>query len=148
MIFADLIDAMVAEFAALPALADVTVTDGQPLSNEPGTYLFVGIDDPDSTSADGARGAQSWPLACHSPREDEGDILLAAYADNGEGDLKSARDAATAVLEAVQVHVRVNQTLGVTGVQWLNFDAYRYQPMQGHAAAALLFFNIHYLARI
>ena len=42
----DLIDAMVAQFGALPALADVTVSDGYPLTNEPGTYLFVGVDDP------------------------------------------------------------------------------------------------------
>ena len=43
MIFADLIDAMVADFATLPALADVTVCDGPPRVNDPGAYLFVGF---------------------------------------------------------------------------------------------------------
>ncbi len=146
MIYADLIDAMVADFAALPALADVTVCDGMPLTNDPGTYLFVGIDDLDAASSDGASGVQSWPLATHTQREDAGDVLLAAYADNGEGGMKAARDAATAVLDAVQARVRANQTLGVAGVLWLSFSDYRYRALD--VGAALLLFRIHFTARI
>lgn len=149
MIYADLIDAMVADFATLPALAGVTVTDGPPLSNDPGAYLFVGVDNPDTDSGIGASGTQTWPLATFTNREDTGEVWLAAYADNGTGAMKDARDAATAVMEAVQDRVRTNLTLGVQGVLWLTFSDYSYRPMQtGNGAAVVLLFRIAYSARI
>lgn len=149
MIYADLIDAMVADFAALPALADVTVTDGQPRTNNPGAYLFVGVDDPDSSSSDGATGTQTWPLHGNVSREDDGQILLAAFADNGDGEMKAARDAVDLVLEAVQDRVRANPTLSVPGVLWLSFSEYRYRPKQyDSGAGVLLFFRINFKARI
>lgn len=149
MIFADLIDAMVADFAALPALAGVTVTDGPPRVNDPGAYLFVGVDNPDDDNGIGASGTQTWPLATNSAREDAGEIWMAAYADNGDGAMKPARDEATAVMEAVQDRVRANLTLGVPRVLWLQFGDYSYRPMQSdNGAAAVLLFRITYSARI
>ena len=149
MIFADLIDAMVADFAALPALAGVNICDGPPRINDPGAYLFVGIDNPDDDSGVGASGTQTWPLATNSAREDTGEIWMAAYADNGDGDMKAARDACTSVVEAVQDRVRTNLTMGVPGVLWLQFSDYSYRPMQtDNGAAVVLLFRIHYSARI
>ena len=149
MIFADLIDAMVADFAELPALADVAVTDGPPRVNDPGAYLFVGIDNPDDDNGVGASGTQSWPLATNSAREDTGEIWMAAYADNGDGDMKAARDACTSVVEAIQDRVRANLTLGVPRLLWLQFGDYSYRPMQtDNGAAAVLLFRINFSARI
>ena len=148
MIFADLIDAMVTDFATLPALAGVTVTDGHPLTNDPGTHLFVGVDNPDDDNGVGASGTQSWPLGTYSYHEDTGEIWLAVYADNGDGAMKPARDAATAVMEAVQDRVHANLTMGVPGVQWLAFDSYSYRPMQTvEGAAVVLLFRITFSAR-
>ena len=149
MIFADLIDAMVADFAELPELVDVTVCDGPPRVNDPGAYLFVGVDNPDDESGIGASGTQSWPLATNTAREDAGEVWLAAYADNGDGLIKPARDEATAVMAAVQDRVRANLTLGVPGVLWLKFDDYSYRPMQtSNGAAVVLLFRVTYTARI
>ena len=149
MIFADLIDAMVADFAELPALADVAVTDGPPRVNDPGAYLFVGIDNPDDDNGVGASGTQTWPLATNSAREDTGEIWMAAYADNGDGDMKAARDACTSVVEAIQDRVRANLTLGVPRLLWLQFGDYSYRPMQtANGAAAVILFRVTYSARI
>jgi hypothetical protein len=149
MIFAKVIDAMVADFTTLPALAGVTVSDGPPRTNEPGAYLFVGIDNPDTDSGIGASGTQTWPLATNSTREDQGEVWLAAYADDGDGLIKPARDAATAVMKAVQDRVRVNLTLGIPGLLWLSFGDYSYRPMQtDNGAAVVLLFRVSYSARI
>ena len=148
MIYADLIDAMVADFTALPALANVTVCDGPSIVNDPGDYLFVGIDNPDDDNGIGVSGTQSWPLATYTYREDDGDIWLAAYADNGAGAMKPARDAATAVMEAVQDRVHANPTLGVAQVTRLAFSDYTYRPMQtANGAAVVLLFRITFTAR-
>lgn len=149
MIFADLIDAMVADFATLPELADVTVCDGPPRVNDPGSYLFVGIDNPDDDSGVGASGTQTWPLATNAAREDAGEVWMAAYADNGDGDMKAARDACTSVVEAIQDRVRANLTLGVPRLLWLQFGDYSYRPMQtANGAAAVILFRVTYSARI
>ena len=149
MIFADLIDAMVADFAALPALAAVNVCDGAPTTNDLGAYLFVGVGNPDTTSGTGASGVQSWPTLGFCERDDEGDLFLAAYADTGDADQKAARDAAVAVMEAVQDRVRAAPTLSVPHVMSLSFSDYSYRPMQGtDGAAVLLFFRIRYTARL
>lgn len=148
MIFADLIDAMVADFSALPALADVTVCDGPPRVNDPGTYLFVGIDNPDDDSGTGASGTQTWPLGTYTYCEDAGEVWMAAYADNGDGDMKAARDACTAALEAVRDRLLANRTMGVANVQWITLDTYSYRPMQtGSGAAVALFFRLTFSAR-
>ena len=86
----DLIDAMVAQFAALPELADVTVSDGYPLTNEPGTYLFVGVDDPESaTRAASATATQEWPHATAHSRNEAGAVTLACESWNGDADQKA-----------------------------------------------------------
>lgn len=149
MIYAKLIDAMVADFSELPELATVTVCDGLPRVNDPGPYLFIGVDNPDDQSGTGASGTQTWPLATNAAREDAGELWLAAYADNGDGLMKPARDEATAIMKAVQDRVRANLTLGVPGVLWLQFGDYSYRPMQTeNGAAVVLLFRITYSARI
>lgn len=147
LVYADVIDALVEQLPAV--LADVEVCDGAPLTNEPGTYLFVGVDDPDTTSSMGAAGVQSWPTSGFADREDEGDIFLAAFAEDGSGDLRSARDESNRAMLGVQDYVRANPTLGIPGVLWLSFSDYSYRPTQdGEGAAVLLFFRLHYTARI
>lgn len=145
----DLIDAMVADFASL--LGDeVTVSDGYPVTNNPGTYLFVGVDDPtDRTPATSATATQDWPLATPTGRSEEGDVTLAAESWNGEADQKRARDEVFGVAGAIQNRLRESKTLGVPGVLWLSFTDLRLEQAQSPAgAAALLTFRIQFKARL
>ena len=148
-IIPDLIDAMVADFAGL--LGDeVTVSDGYPVTNNPGTYLFVGVDDPtDRTPATSATATQDWPLATPTGRHEEGDVTLAAESWNGEADQKRARDEVFGVAGAIQNRLRESKTLGVPGVLWLSFTNLRLEQAQAEAGAgARLVFQVHFEARI
>lgn len=144
----DLVDAMVAQFT--PLLGDyVTVSDGLPLTNNPGTYLFVGVDDPDGTRTASADSEQSWPHATAVGRNEEGAVTLAAESYDGAGDAKAARDQVFAVAGALQDYVRTSKTLGVPGVLWLNFSSLRLEQAQAPTGAfALLTFRINFQARL
>jgi len=145
----DLLDAMVDQFAVL--LGDgVTVSDGYPVTNEPGCYLFVGVDDPESrTPASSASASQEWPLATPTGRKEEGDLTLAVESWNGDGDQKAARDEVFAVAGQIQDELRSSKTLGVAGVLWLSFTNLRLEQAQSPAGAgARLVFDIHFQARI
>lgn len=145
MIFADLIVAMVADFSTLPALADVTVCGGQPLTNNPGTYLFVGIDNPDDERGVGARGTQTWPLASYTYWEDAGEIWMATYADNGDGDAHAALEAVAGAMEAVRDRIHANPTMGVPHVTRVEFSSYDYTPLS--PGAAYCTFRLTFTAR-
>ena len=146
----DLIDAMVAQFGALPALADVTVSDGYPLTNEPGTYMFVGVDDPESASrAASATATQEWPHATAHSRNEAGAVTLACESWNGDADQKAARDEVFRVAAEIQTALRASTTLEVPGVLWLSFTNLRLEQAQGAGGAgALLTFQIDFTARI
>lgn len=146
----DLIDAMVAQFGALPALADVTVSDGYPLTNEQGSYLFVGVDDPESASrAASATATQEWPHATAHSRNEAGAVTLACESWNGDADQKAARDEVFRVAAEIQTALRASTTLGVPGVLWLSFTNLRLEQAQGAGGAgALLTFQIDFTARI
>lgn len=144
----DLIDAMVGTFSGL--LPDVTVSDGYPITNNPGTYLFVGVDDPtDRTPALSASATQEWPLATPTARNEDGDVTLSAESWNGEADQKRARDEVFAVAGAIQDRLRQSKTLGVPGVMWLSFTDLRLEQAQSEVGAgARLVFRVHFKARI
>lgn len=144
-----LIDAMVADFGALPALSGVEVWDGLPMTNAPGTYLFIGVDDPDVTKVSAADAEQEWPHATAQSRNEDGAITLACESIDGSGDLKACRDEVFRVVGVVLDRVRTTKTLGVPGVLWLNSTGLRLEQGQGDAgASALLTFRITYTARI
>jgi hypothetical protein len=143
-----LIDAMVATFdAALSA----NVYDGYGNSDDPGDFLMVGIDDPDSDDwADAATTKQDWANANYTARSEEGDIICAALSWNGDGNQKAARDAVYATQAAVETALRANPSLGVSSVLWTSFgtDA-SYRQIQGqHGAASLLIFRIFFRAQL
>lgn len=145
----DLIDAMVTGFAALTGMEDVSVSDGLPLSNNEGTYLYVGVSDPNATQTAAARSTQTWPLATFTAREETGDITLAVESIDGGGDIKAVRDEVFRVAGLIQDHLRTSKTLGVAGVLWLSYSDSDLDQAQAPAgAAAMLTFKIHYTARI
>ena len=145
----DLIDAMVADFAALTGMESVQVCDGLPLINDTGTYLYVGVDDPDGMKVSSADADQTWPHATAHARNEDGGITLACESIDGEGDLKACRDEAFRVAGLVQDRLRATPTLGVTGVLWTSYANHRLEQAQTSAgAAALLTFRIAFTARI
>ena len=144
-----LIDALVD--AATTALPDVLVLDGMGATDEPGDYLMVGVDDPDTEGdAFAADSQQRWAHANGSARDESGQVTCAAFSWNGDGDQKAARDAAYASVEALAAACRATPDLGVSSLLWTDFgtDA-RLTQMQGDSgAAALVVFQIAFRARI
>lgn len=145
----DLIDAMISDFAALTGMESVQVCDGLPLTNDPGTYLYVGVDDPDGMKVASADAEQTWPHATAQARNEDGGITLACESIDGEGDIKACRDEVFRVVGLVQTRLRATPTLGVTGVLWTSYANHRLEQAQTSAgAAALLTFRISFSARI
>lgn len=143
------IDALVAQ--ATEALSDVKVYDGFGITDNPGDFLMVGVDDPDTESAaNSANSQQEWPHVGHSTRDETGEITLVALSWNGKADAKVARDGAYAISAAVEDLLRTDPTLGVAGVLWTSFGtSTELTQQQGEGgASALLVFKIAFMARI
>jgi hypothetical protein len=148
-----LIDALVA--AAQAALPDAKVSDGFLLSDEPGDYLMVGVEDPESlTNGDDAEAASvsqdQMAFGVTRPRMEEGAIHLAARSVNGDANQKAARDAVYAMHEALAGALRPTNDLGVTGVLKLSNGASLSlrQNQDGYGAVATLLYDIAFTAQI
>ena len=140
---------MVTAFDA--ALSTVTVYDGYGVSDDPGDFLMVGVEDPDSDAfAFSADVKQDWANANYTARSEEGDIVCAALSWNGDGNQKASRDAVYATQAAVENVLRNNPSLGVSTVLWTSFgtSAQLSQIQDQHGTAALLVFRIFFRAQI
>jgi hypothetical protein len=144
-----LIDAMLSTFAA--ALPSVRVYDGTGVSDHPGGYLMIGVDDPDSDAfALSADAEQDWADANYTARSETGSITCAALSWNGDGNQKTARDGAYAITAAVETALRSNPSLGLANVLWTSFGTrVELSQVQSHqGAAALLVFSISFRAHL
>lgn len=147
------IDALVAKAQAIP---DVTASDGLNVDQNYGSYLMIGVEDPDSTdmqfSAETSEDFASTGAGAHS-RDEEGDIVCAAWAWNGlhgsEGS-KAARDAAYAILDALALAIREDISLGVPQLLWASpRTSTRLSQLQSsEGSGALLVFRINFHARL
>jgi len=111
-----LIDALVTQATA--ALTNVRVYDGYGVTDDPGDYLMVGCRDPDAEGPTEAARSTQEQMAFGStrPRKEDGVIYMVARARSGDGNAKAARDAASAIQEALATVLRTTDNLGVTGV--------------------------------
>lgn len=147
----DLIDALV---TAAGAALSVTVYDGIGVTDDPGDFLMVGVEDPDlEGAAFSADVKQEWAaVGTGAPRDETGEITCAALSWNGNGyaGVKQARDGAYAITEAVENLLRANPSLGVAGVLWTGFGTTSQlsQAQDAQGASALLVFRINFRARI
>lgn len=144
-----LIDALVAQ--ARTNLTDVNVFDGFGVTADPGNFLMIGVEDPDTEDAAfSADTRQAWANANYTARDESGDITCVALAWNGDGNQKSARDAVYAIATAVENFLRANPSLGLTGLLWTGFGtSSQLSQAQGEAgAAAQLIFRVEFRARI
>ena len=147
-----LIDAMVTAFDA--ALSTVQVYDGYGVSDDPGDFLMIGVDQLDpSGQATAATVQQDWANANYTSRSEQGDIACAAVSWNGDAGnagQKSARDAVYATQAAVETVLRNNPSLGVANVLWTSFgtNAQLSQDQDHKGSLALLTFSIFFRAQI
>jgi hypothetical protein len=146
-----LIDALVAQ--ANTSLADnILVLDGFGVTADPAEqYLFIGVDDVDSMDqAFSASAAQEWAHANYTARDEEGYVVCAAGAWNGDGDQKAARDDAFAIVNAMETALRANPSLGVSTLLWTSVGTRiaLSQNQSESGASAVVVFNVTYRARI
>lgn len=145
-----LIDALVS--AALAALPTTLVFDGIGMTDDPGDFLMIGVEDPDiEGAAFSADTRQEWAsVGTGAPRDEQGEITCVALSWNGNSDPKAARDGAYAIAAAVENLLRANPSLGVAGLLWTGFgSSSQLSQAQGSGgASALLVFRINFRARI
>ena len=148
----DLLTQLVAQCDA--ALSAVQVYDGVGISEDPGDFLMIGVDDPDSDGmADSGRARQSpGPMGTNRPRDEFGTVTCAALSWNGDGDLAAARAGVKATTTAVENLLRTSPNLSgaVTGLLWTGYgeQARVIQAQDDHGAMAMLIFDIAFRARI
>jgi hypothetical protein len=146
----DLIDALHQRFTNV--LTDINVLDGYGLTDDPGDYLMVGVEDPDSDRATSAEGRQEWAGLGARARDEQGTVTCIAMSWNGDADLKAARAAAKATTAAVEDNLRADPNLGgtVPGLMWTGYGT-RTELIQLQAtdgACVMCVFDIAFKARI
>lgn len=110
-----LLDALVE--ALTTALPDVNVYDGFGLSDDPGDFLMVGVDDPDPQSSGESASSNREQMAMTPTAavyRETGTVTCAGFSWNGDADPKIARDAVYAMADALDAEVRSNRTSGPT----------------------------------
>lgn len=146
-----LIDALVAGARDLFGDA-LTVCDGFEVGEDPGDYLMVGVDDPESPeSAFAANVDQDWASIGARSRDESGHVTCAAMSWNGDADLKAARDGVYATASAFGEMLRNSPALGLDPeLLWTSFGTSMQlsQSQVESGAIALLVFQVAFRARI
>lgn len=104
------IDALLAYLP--PRLTPTKVVDGPGASNTEQPYLLVGVDDPDSEEASTAATSRHEAAGMGKSRDQSITVYCTAVAWTGNEDAKEARDAAYALLAAVEAEISADPTLG------------------------------------
>lgn len=147
----DLIDELVSRFTT--ALSGVKVYDGYLVSDDPGDFLMVGVEDPNSDQgATSAEGQQQWADLGANRRNETGTVTCVALSWNGNGDQAAARAAVKAITDAVEADLRSDPNLGgvVPGLMWTGYGT-RTQFLQNQnqqGAEAAVIFEVAFKARI
>lgn len=135
-----------------PVLTGINVLDGYGLTDDPGNYLMIGVEDPDTDRATSAESAQEWNGLGAKARREAGEITCIAMAWNGTADLAAARASCKAITDAVENQLRSDPNLGgaVPGLMWVGYGT-RTELIQLQAedgACVMCVFNIAFQARI
>lgn len=146
------IDALLTGAAA--NLTGVLVLDGYGRTDDPGDYLMVGVDDPDSPNpANAADSAGSWPVmkASSRVRDEKGTVTCAAVSWNGAADQKAARDAVFVIVSGLATFIRTDPSLGLAPTIYTSGlgDSLQLIQDQGDGgASAIVIFTVSFGARI
>lgn len=132
--------------------ADVKVIDGDVVSDEPGTVLMVGWDDPDNDRATSVTGAQTWAGLGAKARNEEGTVTCLVVTVDGNNVLKDARATVEAVTDGVEQILRADPNLGgqVPGLMWTGYGTRTEirQWLSDMGAVVICTFDIAFKARI
>lgn len=151
-IWFDVIDALVEQWRE--AMSDVLVSDGYGVTNDPGAYLMVGVEDPLSDRAARAVDTdQEWAYANTTTREETGTINCVACAIVGDSDAedsqRDAREAVRSICDAAADYLRQNVQLGIDEILWTGFRMVAGDQDQTDSGAwALCTFQIQFKAHI
>lgn len=135
------------------ALPNVTVHDGYGATDDPGDFLMIGVDDPNSpnfaTSATSAQAVAT--MGARRSRDELGDVTCVALSWIGDNDQQAARDTVFGITAALENALRADVTVGgVPGLLWAEFGT-RLSLAQDNnedGAQAWVIFSIHFKARI
>ena len=137
------------------ALSEVTVYDGYGISEDPGDFLMVGVEDPDSDdAASSSEASQSAATMGTSRTRDEvGSVTCVALSWNGDADQKRARDDVFATTAAIENLLRTNPTLGLVPtyqslVAQFGSDQRLMQSQTDASAEAAVIFTVAFRARL
>jgi hypothetical protein len=105
------IDALVTMFTG----AGINTIDGPKISGDYSNAVWIGYDgDGESTDFRSATIEQQWAGLGQRVRNERFDIQCSAYAIDGDGSVKSARDAVFALVAQVESTLRGNPSLGLS----------------------------------
>ena len=148
----EVIDALVT--LARNTLPGTLVFDGIGMTDDPGNFLMVGVEDPDlEGAAFSAEVRQEWAYANHTTRNEEGDITCVALAwvgESGSEGQKAARDAAYAITASLEDALRVEPSLGIPTLLWTGFgtSSQLSQAQDVGGSSAMVIFRIHFRAQL
>lgn len=144
----DVTNALIATFAALPALAGVPVYDAEPVTGAADPDLLLVGDDGDPESSIASTYEQQWTnLAC-TTRQEVGEVMCAAISQSGDTDMQARRDRVFGWVAACENSLRADITLGgvVASAHLIRGSA---RPVQNDRGAAMVApFTVAYLAHI
>lgn len=147
----DVIDALVTLSAA--ALPSVRVYDGIGVSDDPGDFLMVGVEDPDIDGAAFSAEVEQSRLAMGGSQQEAGTVTCCALSWTGDSTdvgQKAARDAAFTTVAAVETILRTTApTLDVAAVSKTEFgDRLTVsQAQDATGASCMVIFSVAYLAQ-
>jgi len=143
-----LIDALVDGFAA--AVPGVQVYDGYGISDDPGNFVMVGIDDPNSVIGQSGMSRQTFALAAGRSRDEEGEVTCAATCWDGSGDARAARAALSAITVSLETWLRGHDFQGLPTLLWVGYgsETQVLQELTDSGALATVIFRIAFRARI
>lgn len=144
-----LMDAVLA--ASRTALPAVNVEDCWPSQLTTGDWLLWGVADPESGRVAGVTSTQEYPHASRQARNEAGEVYGVIFCSHGDDDAKGVRDAAFAILAAVEDLLRASITQSLPGVWKTSLAEVRYLPARWQdfgGAVAEVQFSVAFNARI
>lgn len=146
-----LIDAMVSLYT--DELPNIRVSDGTGVTDDPGDYLMVGVEDPFNDAESAATTESDWAgVGVSAPRSETGTVTCAALCWSGDTNAKVVRDRVYDAVNAVAALHRdpYDVSLGVPQLLWTSFGTRtRLEQNQGDEGCyALLAFSVYFQAQI
>lgn len=149
-----MVDALVAQMAAPLTSLGAIVADAMPADDDPADFLAVGLPSlSESGSIFSGSSQQDWATTgAQGARTEEGEVRCIAAARSTDESVKSARDRAAAIFEAVSTLTRSGDlTLGVTQLLWTSVGTRTDWGLLyevGQPVAVFVEFTVEYRARL